>query len=155
MPIIEKVEKIKKGQAATEYLLMLSILLIIILASIMMFTNIPSIVSQLASSGHRDFWYYADIGIRSHTLYSDGTLVLNIKNNKAAPITIEKVWLNTEDYNVDIKLEPGERKIIKLNINKRFTPGEPYTFKIGFDYSLLNEHFEFKPDIPISGSVQK
>ncbi|MCD6227111.1 hypothetical protein J7J90_01310 [Candidatus Micrarchaeota archaeon] len=155
MKVINIIKAQRKGQAATEYLLMLAIVLVVILTSAIFFTNIPSLVSQMSSSGHRDFWYYSDIGIRSHSLYSDGTLVLNIKNNKAAPITIDNVWLNSDSFTVSSQLNPSEKKIIKINMNKNFNPGEPYSFNIGFTYSVVGQQFEYKPDVPITGTVQE
>jgi hypothetical protein len=127
---------------------------VIILTSAIFFTNIPSIVSQLSSSGHRDFWNNADIAIRSHSMRSDGALVLNVRNNKAAPINIEQVWIGENSYPISENFEPSERKIIQININENSKKGDYYHYKIGFDYLMVGQNFEFKPGVPITGNVQ-
>ena len=143
-----------KAQAATEYLIMLSIILVIVLTSVMLFTNIPSMVSHFSSSGHKDFWSNAEISVRSNSLYSNKEFHLNIRNNKAAPIKLTKIILDNTEYPVSYEFEPGEKKIITIPLSQEFNEGAPYSFKLGFEYIMLEQEFKFTPNVLISGSVQ-
>ena len=143
-----------KGQAATEYLLILAIVLVIVLASLAFFTNVPSLVSQLTNSGDKDFWANADLGVRSSSLYDTGRFVMNVQNNKAAEVTINHVLLNSKEYPVHYTIAPGQKQVVQINIENQFEKGNHYSFDLGFEYSMLNQNFEFKPGIAISGSVQ-
>ena len=134
---------IKQGQGATEYLVLLAVVLIVALVSVALLGFFPGMASDTQMTQSQTYWQSASpiAVIESSAYFESGTAVpyIRIRNTGAYQIIITKVvigngsfnqfWgnsgcMNFTDY---YSLSPGEEKNIQ-NVN----PGNPTRAKLNF-----------------------
>ena len=85
----------KKAQTATEYMIILAIVIIIALIVVGVLGQIPGIGVNAKSKSSAAYWQTSPIALTSWSLDVGGDLVLNIKNNMAESITITSVYISS------------------------------------------------------------
>ncbi len=85
----------RKAQGATEYMIVLAVVIIIALLVVIVMKGIPSIGKSGAERSSAAFWETADIGFTSYAVDSSG-IVMNIRNNFKNTITITRIELSEE-----------------------------------------------------------
>ena len=119
-----------KGQAATEYLILLAIVLIVSISVIGTFIDMSSVVGSLGSRTVRWFWKDADIAITAHTVYHNGTGVFIIRNNKGYTITIDRIAIGKNEYEVGETIYPGRSRTVSIDGIETGNAGAYYSKKI-------------------------
>jgi hypothetical protein len=103
----------RKAQGATEYLILIAIVIVIALLAVAVLKGVPSIGKSSASRGSAAFWETADIGFVAYAVDSSG-ITMNIRNNMKSTITITDIDLSDEDLSttppLPETLAPGETK---------------------------------------------
>ena len=112
----------------------------------------------MTSRGSNEFWLNSDISIKAHTYYSDGRLVMIIKNSKTYEITIVKAIINDHTYTLNQKLVPGEQRTVTL-LTDACNTGTNYILNIKFyfydDDDRSRGLLSFGPDIPLTGICEE
>lgn len=132
----------KKAQGATEYMIVLAIVIIIGLIVIGILRNVPASGSAAATRASKAYWEGADIGITDYAI--DGTgIVLFIRNNFARNIKITNIKFDdTSVYTTDEVFRPGEIKEL-TSTSETCTAGRQYSYAVEIDYTDLTTNSEF------------
>ncbi len=119
----------KKAQTATEYMIILAVVIIIALIVVGVMGGIPGIGTGARSRASAAYWKTSQIAITSYAAHVGDTVTLNIRNNMADPIIIN--YVNMSDNGAhpatvaltqeNITLGPGTEKTWTGTVN---TPGD-------------------------------
>jgi hypothetical protein len=85
----------RKAQTATEYLIILAVVIIIALIVVGVLGVIPGIGGGGKSSAKSAFWDTAKIGIASLAWAQAGNDTFTVKNNMPNTIVIQNIWIGT------------------------------------------------------------
>ncbi len=123
----------RKAQTATEYLVILAVVIIIALIVVGVMGGIPGIGTGAKSRASSTFWATADIAFSSYSVGSAG-VTLNIKNNKADSITINSISLDSTDLGVSaVTLTAGQTYTV-TNAAPTCTSGS-YSYGVSINYT--------------------
>jgi len=86
-----------KGQAATEYLIVLAVVIIIALIVVAVMGGIPGIGKGAAGRTSAGYWATADVALLSYGVSAAGDDQVTIKNNLRDAITVSAVSVNGVD----------------------------------------------------------
>ena len=87
----------KKAQGATEYLIILAIVIVIALIVVAAMGGIPGIGTGAKSRASASFWQTADMAIPSYAVTaSNDDMVLDIRNNLRNTVSITSVTINSQ-----------------------------------------------------------
>ncbi len=104
----------KRGQTATEYMIVLSIVLVIALIVAAIMGGLPSIGGASRTRSNEAYWQSAEIGVVSWSIENDGAAdnaYLQIQNNLAEIITIDTIYFDSITISTtDTVIAPGEMK---------------------------------------------
>ncbi|MFH1971911.1 MAG: hypothetical protein ABIJ18_00360 [archaeon] len=99
----------KRGQGATEYLIILAIVIVIALIVIGVLGTIPGIGGNAKQQASESYWETAEIGVVDYyNTFSTDILTVNVKNNQEDTITIDSVTIDGTVDNTNSSLSPGE-----------------------------------------------
>lgn len=96
-----------RAQGATEYLIVLAIVIVIALVAVGVLGGIPGIGGSAGSKASQSYWRTADIGITSVAITADNSLDMTIKNNLADTVTVNEITLGTDTISRSDTLNPG------------------------------------------------
>ena len=105
-----------KGQASTEYLVILAIAIIISIVVVSLLAGFIKIGGTTSSKTTKAYWKSADIGIPSWSITTTGMTMI-IQNNMEYKINVDFINMTAADGTS-----------ITLPINYVLTPGQSYTF---------------------------
>ena len=144
-----------KGQVATEYLILLSIVLIVSLVALGTIGDVPKLTRGFGTAAFSEFWNNAEIAIQAHTFYANGTVVMIVKNNKAYPIHINSIEIDGQACPTDVTLYPGRSETVFLHCSGSGSPGGRYSKKVSFRYEDVENidrgEFVYAPEIKLTG----
>ncbi len=143
----------RKAQGATEYLIVLAVVIIIGLIVIGILRSVPAIGTTATSRTSKIYWESAEIGITDHAIDGSG-IVLFVKNNFVKDIKITEIKLDGSSiYTPDETLKPGEIREL-ISTSKTCTSGRQYSYEIEIDYTDLttNSEFTFKGSTELIGT---
>lgn len=133
----------KKGQTATEYLIILAVVIIIGLIVVGVLSGIPSIGGGAKSNSANSYWNTAKIAITSKSVTPDGNVTLNLRNNFADTITITNIALtdsanqgNQSTFNTIIPA--GATSEFVVNNVTSGDPNSAYSYSIEIDYTAAD-----------------
>lgn len=89
----------RKAQTATEYLIILSVVIIIALIVVSVMGGIPGIGGTSKTRTSQAYWSTAKIAITSFTVSPTST-TLYIRNNNMESITINSIYLDSTDLEI-------------------------------------------------------
>ena len=147
----------KRAQTATEYLIILAVVIIIALVVIGVLGGIPGIGSGIRSSADSTYWRTSSIGISNIVASPDpGTASVNItlRNNFADSIRIVNVTLEESGpsvgFNATSRILPISGSAtwgVDVPISGEPQPGESfsYTVKITYEDIRSGARYEFPP----------
>ena len=137
----------KRAQTATEYLIILAVVIIIALIVVGVMGGIPGIGGGASSSASTAFWKTASIGIESLAVAPGGNINLTIRNNMPNTIKITDVYINetvserdravtvsSAFYATDITLATGETQLLTNGSAVTCTSGETVILYFKFTY---------------------
>ena len=139
----------RKAQTATEYMIILAVVIVIALIAVSVLGGIPSIGGGAKQRSSDSYWQSADIGIIADSFGTDGIGnddVLVLRNNKDDIITVTSIALaGNQVYSTATKFSPGEQKTINLNVDCGTNPGDRYSFDVSFNYTddITGSSYEF------------
>ena len=138
----------KRAQAATEYLILLAIVIVIALVAVGAMGGIPKLGGTTITRTGQAYWEQADIGITAvyFDAYNNGTAqnvngTLVLRNNMPWEITVVNLTLSDPSQTLNI---PTKNVSIKTGKEKSITfgnvpapnavEGETYSFDVSFQY---------------------
>ena len=129
----------KKSQTATEYTVILAVVLIIALIVVGVLGGIPAIGGAARTRASSSYWQAADIGITAYSFDGDavgGDDVLVIRNNQDDTITVNSISLEgSQIYSTATVFSPGEEKTINVNYDCGGNAGNRFTFSVEINYT--------------------
>ena len=111
----------KRAQTATEYLIILAVVIVIALVVASLLGGFPGIGGNIGSGASDSYWLAQDVAIVGSKITVDTTtnminVSLKIKNNMPNTVTVQQLGLNTTTANV--------------SVNRVLATGEEYTVNI-------------------------
>lgn len=98
----------QKGQASTEYLIILAVVVIVALAVVGVLGGFPTVSKGISEKDSAAYWQSADIGIVRYFSNSTGTYAI-IRNNKNFAVTITSATAEYSGFDgASTSLSPGE-----------------------------------------------
>jgi uncharacterized protein (UPF0333 family) len=85
----------KKGQTATEYLIILAVVIVVALIVVGVMGGIPGIDQGVGRKASASYWKSADVSIDAYAVTSAGEVTLNIRNALDTTITITAFTVST------------------------------------------------------------
>lgn len=143
---------VKRAQAATEYLIILGVVIIIALIGVGMMAGIPGIGSVTKQRTSAAYWDSAEIGISSYAIDgSDGSAKLLISNNFRDAITISEVKLGDSLLDTsDQALNSGDTKLFTADteFSSLCAPGVSFSLAVSITYtdSVSGKEYVFTGD---------
>lgn len=148
---------LKKSQTATEYLIILAVVIIIALIVVGVLGGIPSIGGGASESTARVQLASLKVAILNYKQDSHSTL-LKFRNNNPSSIRINEMWVADKKctlYPYRAILKPGESKsiscygVVGLDENSRFE----YDFNLTYTDLEINAQYAIEPDVKLVGTV--
>ena len=142
----------RKSQSATEYIIILAVVLVVAGIIISSMSGVTSISSSSDELNSQKFWQTSDIAITAVSFKPDNTAsidaTLTIVNNFPTTISIDQINISSnaqDDTNIDLgitpfTLDPGQENTINLSLNSNNPcynkePGDKYDIAIVFKYT--------------------
>ena len=122
-----------KSQTATEYLIILAIVLVIALIVVGVLGGIPSIGGGMSKTATNMYLLTADIGIEKWAIDATGTTVI-IRNNLDKPVEINTITLGNMHATIDEMFGPDQVKELFLP-QIYFDFGEVYNLDAAVNYT--------------------
>ncbi len=128
----------KKAQAATEYLIILAVVVIIALVVVGVMGGIPGIGKGATSRASAAYWSTADIGIVDYAIDSAGAAnVIKVKNNLRNSISITNLALDsTNVVTAATTVQAGDT--VSLAIASHVdcgSAGDAYSYDVAITYT--------------------
>jgi len=131
-----------KGQGATEYLVLLAVVLIIALVAISLLGFFPGLALDARKTQSDPYWKAAlPFGILEHAYSgSAGNITMVLQNNGGERltiinITVGTVTLNVSSANYSAVFSGGEKKVYTISGMGTCTAGSSYEFPINITYN--------------------
>ncbi len=128
----------KKAQTATEYLIILAVVIIIALIIVGVLGGIPGVGRSSSGRASAAYWSSADIAITDYAFDGGGdSNVMKMRNNLRNQITVTNVRIGgTDVITADQAVNPGETKNMSISSHKDCgESGDSYSYEIVIDYS--------------------
>lgn len=111
----------KKAQTATEYMIILAVVIIIALIVVGVLGGIPGIGTGAGGRAAASYWATADIGIISFVAAQGGDVTLLIKNNLNDPIIINNVSMTPTGQSQTFTSLTQEDVVLGVGAEKRWS----------------------------------
>ncbi|MFW6013758.1 MAG: hypothetical protein ACOCZ6_04495 [Nanoarchaeota archaeon] len=123
----------KRGQTATEYLIILAVVIVIALVVVVALGQFPGLTEDRTDEA---YWQMQDIGISSYAFAADeGVLVL--ENNMGSAVTVENVTIDEDktETDLDLSLTVGATGEVDLTGLDECEQGEAYSYPVEIEYA--------------------
>ncbi len=159
----------QKGQASTEYLIILAVVVIVALAVVGVLGGFPTLTKGVSTKDSLAYWQSGDIGIEKPYLSTSADSTIVLRNNQNFGITITSVAFNGApanngtNSNLPATLSPGQTVTVLITANatnpctggvagsSTFSP----TVRINYyDTSSLSNQYQFTGAKPLVGTCQ-
>ena len=123
----------QKAQAATEYLVILAVVIVVAVVVAGLMGNFISFGGQTSDRSSKLYWENAEIGLLDWLMSSGGDDSLVVRNNGQYDIYIQNIIVDTASSSVNETLAVGQQKTIRsdwVSCNK----GSPYSYSVSFLY---------------------
>lgn len=98
----------RKAQAATEYLIILAVVIIIALIVVAVMGGIPGVGKGAASRANAAYWSTADVAVTNQVISVNGTDSVMLKNNLRNPIRVTNLMIGGDAFTpTDVILPVG------------------------------------------------
>ncbi|MCX8197513.1 MAG: hypothetical protein N3G80_04335 [Candidatus Micrarchaeota archaeon] len=129
-----------RGQGATEYLVLLAVVLIIALVSIALLGFFPGLASDAKITQSNTYWRgeAMPFSIIEHSFDSSGNGSIVITNRDASgTLTITNITVGNATYSTPTVLAPGDQKVIPLSGAGSGSAGGTYEFDVKISYTSI------------------
>ena len=148
----------KKGQGATEYLIILAIVIVIALIVIGVLGGIPGIGGNAQQQASESYWSTAEVGVLDYyNTVSGDYLETSIKNNQEDTLVIDSVTIGTVVNTTNFSLSPGAEVSVGVAQACEST-GDSFAYDVTIVYYNLdagNTKFTFAGTQELSGECSE
>lgn len=134
----------RKGQTATEYLIILAVVIVIALVVVVAMGKFPGIGQGASARGNAAFWAVQDLAITDYAISSNGNTandVIVVKNNMRSAIDVTEVQIGGTVFNAQsgdsfpITLSPGGVLPLEASADLDCAAGQGYVFSVQVNYT--------------------
>ena len=146
-----------RGQAATEYLIILAVVVIIALIVVGVLGAFPALSSGVTKQQSEAYWLNAEVGMLSNYLLTSTTADLTIKNNKGFSIRVTGITFDGQGLmGSPIILSPGSQTDVNVTGLPGCTTGQEFghTVAIAYEDSRSGRAFTFTGTTQLIGICQ-
>mgnify|MGYP006295267683 CR=1 FL=1 len=123
----------KRSQTATEYLIILAVVIVIALIVVGVLGGIPGIGGGASRSTSKATWASQPIGVTNWVVDTLGTH-LRLRNNQPDAITVHSIVLDDSEISVDSVLSPGETTDV-YHFGKYEPSRTEYSYGLAINYT--------------------
>ena len=134
-----------KGQGATEYLLILAVVLVVVMVAIALLASAPGSASDLRSSTSATYWtsQASPFLITNQNLSADGILTLTLANSGPTALQITRMNLSgtgmyTSSFSAPLSVGSGKRALETVFMNGSCAPTQVYELVVNMTMSDLD-----------------
>ena len=132
-----------KGQASTEYLVILAVVIIVALVVVAILGGFIDVGRGSGEKASKTYWRGADIGLMDWVMSSAGTDTIVIRNNQDYLINVSAVSVGGTSVAMDVELQPGETST-QTGAWSSCTSGNSYSYTVVFTYDNLEHNLTGK-----------
>lgn len=129
----------KKSQTATEYLIILAVVIIIGVIVIVALGGIPGIGGKSGQRSESTSLSTASVGVLSHSVRNDSSIVMELRNNEDQTVRIDSVNVSGKTCDIiDLILLPGETTLVNVGSNCDLEVGDvgsAYEYTVTMNYA--------------------
>jgi hypothetical protein len=131
-----------RGQGATEYLVLLAVVLIIALVSIALLGFFPGLATDARITQSNSYWRgeARPFAILEHTVNTGGNATLIIQNNDASgTLTVTNLTAGAGSNGSSMSFAPGETRTVTVNeVVSSPSAGQVYDLAVTFSFNTSN-----------------
>ncbi|MBW2984342.1 class III signal peptide-containing protein [Candidatus Woesearchaeota archaeon] len=138
----------KKAQGATEYIIIVGVVIIIALIVVIAMGGIPGIGRGATGRAIASYWATADVAITDYAISAGGTDTVIVKNNLRNQITLTDVVVNSVDLETSTTtIAPGGSKTYTGSI-AACTAGQSFSYSTNIYYqdTKTSAYYNFTGD---------
>ena len=124
----------RKAQGATEYLIILAVVIIIALIVVGVMGGIPGIGGSGKSKASAAYWSTTEVAIDSAKV-AGTTAELRLSNKQRNGITVVNVSLGSDSAATLLTLNPGQVDTYTLNLSTACAAGNSYSYPVVIYYN--------------------
>ncbi|MEM4389625.1 MAG: hypothetical protein QXG98_03100 [Candidatus Micrarchaeia archaeon] len=149
-----------RAQAATEYLIILAVVVIIALIVVGVLGGFAGITGGISRQQSETYWSGAEIGILPNYLVNSSGAYLTVKNNRPFQISLTGITLNGIGAMTPatVSLAPGAifNVVVDSGVGLTCTAGQPYAYTVTITYTepASGRVFTFTGQNPLVGTCQ-
>jgi hypothetical protein len=148
----------RKGQAATEYLIILAVVVIIALIVVGVLGGFQGLSGGITRQQSEAYWSgVADVGILPNFKISPAIAELTIKNNRPFPIKVSNILIENAGQiaPAGLTIQPGLTGNVNVSGNSCII-GEQYTYNVQIIYvdPSTSRQFTFRGQSPLVGTCE-
>ncbi|MEM2137580.1 MAG: hypothetical protein QW568_00650 [Candidatus Anstonellaceae archaeon] len=132
----------QKGQGATEYLVLLAVVLIIALVSIALLGFFPGLATDARITQSNSYWRgeARPFAILEHTVGTSGNATLIVQNYDASgTLTVTNLTVGAGSNGTSMSFAPGEIRTVSVaNVVSSPSAGQVYDLAVTFSYNTSN-----------------
>ena len=142
----------RRAQTATEYMIILAVIIIIALIVVGVMGGIPGLGGGSRKKASASYWQSAEIGILAYAVTEVGSyadentsldnVTMRVRNNLRDTITLTAIGLDGMGiYSTSTVFKPGESKRLAISVSNISTwnpcaaAGDSYTLDVSIDYT--------------------
>lgn len=149
--------RLRTGQAATEYLIILAVVVILALIVVAALGGFRGIAGGMTRQQSEVFWSTAEIGIEPNYRVSPAKAELTIKNNRPFTVKVTGIYLDGGGTMTPSSVTLVQGGTANVNVSGvGCSTGSQYAFKILITYQdpQTARTFSVAPDTPLVGNCQ-
>jgi len=126
----------KKAQAATEYLIILAVVVIIALIVIGVLGGFPGMTRGISERDSASYWSGADIGVTRYNIPVSGNATLVFRNNKNFQVKLQNITIGSTTFTLsDTTVAPGASAAFSnVTVTCGGTAGSTYSLDTSITY---------------------
>ena len=146
-----------RGQAATEYLIILAVVVIIALIVVGVLGAFPALSSGITKQQSEAYWINAEVGMLSNYRVTGTTADMTLKNNKGFSIEVTGVTFDGQGtLGSPVILSPGSQADVSVTGIPTCTAGQEFSYTVAITYedSKSGRVFVFTGTTQLVGTCQ-
>ncbi len=143
----------RKGQTATEYLIILAVVIVIALVVVVAMGRFPGIGSNVGTQGAQAYWSTQDVGVMSLSLNEGGTGQITLRNNMRNAVIINNISIEppaASDADIEYidqdlpTLSPGGQQQIDIDMDGFCTAEQNFFVALTITYTDLQTGSQYR-----------
>lgn len=129
---------IKRAQTATEYLIILAVVIVIALIVVGILGGIPGTGAGTATKVNSAYWATTEIALDNWAINSTGGVTIIVKNNNEYAVQLFSFRINGEEMLANnVTLGISDQARVNGALSSGGTAGTPYSYNISMSYINL------------------